>query len=233
MNKDYSGWTYNELRAEARARRLDVDGDARTKAALIAALTKHDEDRAAEAERIALSDSESPKDIDSMNEIERALFEKVPRPEVSLKVWGDRSANRNRVEESLRVKNLPADYVYGWASISAGDGEDLGNWLSLGWIKATADMVTNDPSNTRKIYVPQYEDASGFVRHRDCYLVIANRRIVEARKRTRASDWNDKVEATFDARGRDKAAKGTVVDQGRQYRRTSQWRPEDGLTEGD
>jgi len=230
----YSKWSFKDIKAEVRRRNLRPLGDVRRRSVLLTAL-EHD-DRSRQAKQVEAKErkehAEGVKSVEDMTDLEQVLAAKIPTPD-RLTVIRDDSLARNRVDEQFRVRNLPADYVYGWASLSAGNGEDIGNWTTLGWIRADADMVTNDPSNTRKIYVSNYEEWNGYVRNRDCLLMIANRRIVEQRKKARQDAWNARVEGMYGKRDSDSPTRDTVSDPtqstGASFKRVAQWRAEDGL----
>lgn len=228
----YDKWGLAELRAAAEKRKVEVAGDARSRKAYVLALENADSEQARDKELAAREKALQVDDKRERSELEQELAKKVPDHGV-LRVWGDVSANRNRVDESFRVRNLPADYVYGWASMSIAGGEDIGTWTSLGYIRADAKDCTNDPSDTRKIYVPNYEEHNGYVRNRDCLLMLANRRVVEQRKTETREAWNNRVERTFGRRDSIRANRDvTMSEEGFQFRRTSQWRAEEGLKEG-
>lgn len=229
---DYEKLGFNELKELTTKRGVRIEGDARQRKAHILALTNADAEELRTNE-LKRREKELAENADrERTELEQRLASKVPDRSV-LRVWGDVSANRNRIDESLRVRNLPADYVHGWASLAVAGGEDIGNWTSMGWIRAEASDCTSDPSDTRKIYVPNYEEYNGYVRNRDCLLMLANRRVVEQRKSETRADWNRRVERTFGPRDSNSVTRDvTMSEEGFQFRRTAQWRSEDGLKEG-
>lgn len=229
---DYEKLGLAELKKLVAERGVVVEGDSRQRSAHVLALRNADEVARMREERARRDKELSEKAEGERSELEKRLAKKVPDQSV-LRVWGDVSANRNRIDESFRVRNLPADFVHGWASMSIAGGEDIGTWTSLGWIRAEARDCTNDPSDTSKIYVPNYEEYNGFVRNRDCLLMLANRRVVERRKDETKAAWNARVERTFGPRDSNAVRRDvTMSDEGFEFRRTTQWRPEEGLKEG-
>lgn len=221
----------SELRGLVEKRQLKVEGDSRSRKAHVLALENADATEAREREIKAREAALAENPNKQRTPLEEKLAKKVPDHGV-LRIWGDVSANRNRIDEQFRVRNLPADYVYGWASMSVAGGEDIGTWTGLGYIRAEARDCTSDPSDTSKIYVPNFEDYNGYVRNRDCLLMLANRRVVERRKQETRDAWNRRVEKTFGPRDSIRANRDvTMSEEGFRFKRTSQWRPEEGLKE--
>lgn len=215
----YDDWKYVELKEEARKRSIGAMGDARSKKGYIQALERDD----ARREREAQPEPDYTQVSESETQLEAKLQERVPRGE-QFHIWGDRDAPRNRVNEQLKVKNLPAMYTHGWASLTI--PEDVGRWTGLGWIRATSDMVTDNPNDSTKIYLSNYEvHHDGSVRHKDCVLMIADRRLVEQRKKGYQRGWNAKVEKVYGERG--KGTQAGVSDRGSRFRRQAEWRPEE------
>lgn len=219
-----------DLRDLVEKRAVEVVGDARYRKNLVAALLTDDARRANAQEQERLEAAKAPSDPEKMSELEKKLAKKVPQQQVRFT-----GTNRvfNPVNEALTVRNLPGDYTFGWASLAVGGGQDVGHWASLGWIRAEASDCTMDPSDTSKIYVPSFEDYNGYVRHNDCLLMIANRRIMEQRKAAGLRRWQEKFEGLFGARGSSGETRGAITDEaGHTLRTTSQWRPEEGMKEG-
>lgn len=226
----YESLSYPELRELVRDRKLDVPGDSRTKKNLVRALTLADE-QAALAEREAAKKDE---EHEPETALEKQLASKVPGPTQRMVFGRDYTVSRNVVNEQLKVGNLPADYVHGWASMNVGEGEDLGRWTAKGWIRVTTDMVSSDPNVDSKIYVKNFEDWNGYVKHKDTLLMIAHRRLVEDRKQGYTDHWNAKVEKMYGKRGsltRDRVGDPSETS-GRSYKRTAQWKAEDLLEGG-
>lgn len=230
MASVYDHMGMDELRRLIEARRVEVPGDGRYRKNMIAGLVAQDQAAAdakdAEARREALRE----KSPDEMSDLEKRLAKKVPTPSVRF-TGGSRVYNP--VDATLQVKNLPAQYTFGWASMAIGGGQDVAHWASLGWIRAEARDCTMDPSDTSKIYVPSFEDYNGYVRYNDCLLMIANRRIIEDRKEMSRRRWNEKFEGVFGKRGSTGEIRGAITDEsGRTLQTSTQWRPEEGLKEG-
>lgn len=227
---DYEDLSYSELRQLVAERNIQVRGDARTKKNLLAALEAADERERDEQAQAEVSESET----EPKTELERQLAGMVPGMKQRMRFGRDYTRSHNIVEDMMRVRNLPAEYAYGWAGLTAANGEDVGRWTSLGWVRVTSDMVTSDPNVDNKIYVASYEDWNGYVRHKDTVLVIANRRLLEDRKQGYTRDWNQKVEKTYGKRG--ELTKDRVGDpansSGRSYKRTAQWKAEELLEGG-
>lgn len=221
MSVAYEEWTYSDLKREVDERGLEVEGDARQKANLIRALEQddapHDQEPHDQGQVVS----------DSGTSLEERLASIVPSHS-GLRVSRESGRSLNPVNDQMRVGNLPARYVHGWPSL-VGNGEDLGSWLALGWVRVTTDMVTSNPHDSSKIYVQSYEDWSGYVKYKDCVLVIADRRLVEERKKGHADHWNAKVQKTYGERG--ELTRDRVGDpsrgSGRSFKRAAQWKAED------
>lgn len=230
MKGQYDGLAYRQLKDLVNERGVTVEGDQRTKKNMIAALELADyrEEMQREAE-----EHEAQQGDEASSPLERKLAGIVPGPKQRMVFGRDYTVSRNIVNEQMKVGNLPADYVHGWASLTPANGEDVGRWTSLGWIRVTTDMVSSDPNDTDKIYVKNFEDWNGYVRHKDTVLVVADRRLVEERKAGYTERWNEKVEKMYGKRG--ELTKDQVGDpsegSGRTYRRTAQWKAED-MVEG-
>ena len=219
-----------ELRQLIEARRTVVPGDGRYRKNMIAGLVAQDREQIEAKERATREASMREKSPDEMTALEKKLAQKVPSH--TLRVFSDDRVY-NQVNETLQVRNLPADYTHGWASMAIGGGQDVAHWASRGWIRAEARDCTMDPSDTSKIYVPSFEEYNGYVRYNDCLLMIANRRIIENRKELKRRSWNEKFQGTFGKRGSTGEIRGAITDEsGHTLQTTTQWRPEEGLKEG-
>lgn len=227
----YERWSYQALKKLAEDRDLNIPGDQRTKKSLIEALKVADmqDAEADEAAEAAEAAEQEPK-----SKLEQDLESKVPGPRQRMSFGRDYTVSQNVVNEQLKVGNLPSDYVHAWASLTPASGEDIGRWTNLGWIRVTSDMVTSNPNDPDRIYVKNYEDYGGYVKHKDTLLVIANRRLVEEREAGYRERWNSKVEKMYGKRG--ELTKDRVGDpaesSGRSYRRTAQWKAEEMLKGG-
>lgn len=234
-NRDYDSMSYKALKDEAANRDLEVPQDARSKAGIAALLRRNDEERA-EAKAVRERDKEpAVQSEDELSPLEALLKQRVPQPSVeTLKAWGQEPVNMNRVEEGLRVRNLPADYIHAWAALTGGE-EDLMRYTSLGWMMVTKDMVTSNPLDKTKIFVPSFDLHQGdYVRHQDTVLVIAHRDIVNSRVEVRNKNWNSRVESMYGKRGKlneDKVVDPTEATSGN-FRRSAQMTPEDMLSQG-
>lgn len=225
----YGQWPFDELRAEAKRRNLQPDGDLRNRKTYEEALELDDareDDRQAQLQKEAQVHAE-------MTPLERTLRERVPS-NVPFRVR--ETGERNPVNAQLQVRNLPANYTHGWASLSVAGGEDIGTWTGMGWIRATTDMVTNNPHDDTKIYVANYEEhQGGYVRHKDTLLMLADRRVVEERKAARSKHWNAKVEKVYGKRG--ELTQDRVGDpansSGHAFKRHSQWSAEELIKGGE
>lgn len=222
---NYEAMGYKDLKDELARRKITVPAEHRSVEGMKGLLRLDDDAKAPKGE------SEDPGEL---TEVGAKLATLVPQPSAEqLRVIGEIGENRNRVEEALRVRNLPADYVYGWASLNNG-GEDLGRWTSLGWIMCPAEMVTSDPQNTSKIFVSGYDLHMGsYVRKNDTVLVIAHRRIVETREAATTRSWNRKVESMYGEGGELRKDSYRSQESGSTFRRTAQRTPEDLVAGGD
>lgn len=221
---NYENMSFSELKDLVDERELEVGGDARSKKSLIAALEYADAISETKATLDEAQEAASPVE----SELEKKLAKLVPGPDTRIVFGRDYTRTTNPVNDDMQVRNLPANYTHAWPNMVLNQGEDMGRYLGLGWIRVTTDMVTSDPNRTDKIYVRNYEDYNGYVKYNDTTLVIADRRLVEPRKSDYLENWNRKVEKTYGKRGeltRDRVGDPSESSQ-RSYKRTSQWKAE-------
>lgn len=220
-----------DLRELVQRRAVTVAGDSRLRKNLVEALVRDDRLKVNEEEARKREEALKPKSPDEMSDLEKRLAKKVPN-HPSIRFTGPNRVY-NPVDEMLQVRNLPAGYVHHWASLATGGGEGIGAASAKGWVRAEARDCTMDPSDTSKIFVASFEDYNGWVKHHDCLLMIASRRIVEDRKAEGRRNWNAKFVGLFGDRGSTRETRGAITDeQGHTMRTEAQWRPEEGMREG-
>ncbi len=132
-------------------------------------------------------------------------------------------AKPNSFNELLKPQNLPSRFTFAYGSLS-NSGEDLARWTSNGWVRVPSKAMSKNPHVSDKIYLPiEWEDYNGFVMVMGCLLLIADRRIVEERKRGVTERWNERTTRSRGGRVGEKVSDRIVeLDHGRTYRRVSE-----------